>query len=270
MEKKLSNGKHIPLVGFGVYRLSDAASMEQAIAAAYQTGYRMFDTAQMYKNEELLGQAIDKLNIDRNQIILTTKIAPQNMSEKNVRSSFLESLRKLKTDYIDILLIHWPGQDKERLLSCWNELIQLYKEGKAKAIGVSNAMVQHLEWLEECEIAPMIDQIEVNIKNQQKTVCAFCKKHGIAVQAWSPLARGQFDNPLIQTLSNKYNCTPAQLLLTWNTQKEISVIPKSSHLERIQENFNVGSFVIEEEDMHKIDKLDQYKDMSYNPYTYDY
>lgn len=269
MNLKLTNGYELPMLGLGVYRLSDEGIMEQAVIAALQAGYRLFDTAQMYQNEALLGKALKKADVHRDEIVLTTKIAPSNMNIDYLRTSVMESLRKLQCEYIDLLLIHWPGQDKARLLTCWNELTALYKEGKAKSIGVSNAMIKHLEWLQEAEIQPMVNQIEVNIHNNQQTVCDYCQTHGIVVQAWSPLARASFEDPVIEELAKKYQCTPAQLVLNWEMQKGICVIPKSSHPPRIMENARTG-ITLSKSDMTALDSLNCYKDMSYNPYTYDY
>ena len=269
MKRVLANGYELPMLGFGVYRLSDEEMMERAIIAAIQAGYRLFDTAQMYQNEALLGKALKTANVHRDAIVLTTKVAPANMKSDCLRASVMESLQKLQSDYIDLLLIHWPGQDKTRLLACWNELIAFYKEGKAKAIGVSNAMIKHLEWLQEAEIQPMVNQIEVNIHNNQQNVCDYCQTHGIVVQAWSPLARASFEDPVVEELAKKYQCTPAQLVLNWEMQKGVCVIPKSSHPSRIKENARTG-IVLTRQDMTLLNSLNRYKDMSYNPYTYDY
>ncbi len=260
----------LPPIGFGVYRLQTPAMMEEAIDAALEAGYRLFDTAQMYGNEALLANALRKAGVKRADIQLTTKIDPMHMEPKLLRASFMESLERLRSDYVDILLIHWPGQRKERLIACWEELSALKREGFVHTIGLSNAMIHHLQWLAGCKEKVMLNQIEINIYNQQRKLCDDCRQQGIALQAWAPLARGSFEQEIVQRLSSRYGCTPAQLVLAWNLSKGISVIPKSANPMRIKENMGALTLRLAPEDIAELDRLDRYQDMSHNPYTYDY
>lgn len=266
----LNNGMNMPLIGFGLYRIDDQDTMDEAVRCAYDCGYRLFDTAQMYGNEVLLGQALKRCGIPRDDVFVTTKIDTRNMTPAALRESFQLSLQRLQSDHADLLLIHWPGQSKNRLRDCWKAMSELCAEGKARAIGLCNAVPHHLQWLEDMDIAPAVNQIEVNLHNVQENLSRLCAQKTIQVQAWAPLGRGDFSNALVQQLAAKYDCTPAQIILRWHLQRGIAVIPKSSHPERIRANIAIGKFSLSEEEIRQMNAQDAYKDTSHNPYTYDY
>lgn len=267
---RLYHGTDMPLVGFGLYRIDDQRTMDETIRCAYDSGYRLFDTAQMYGNEALLGNALRHCGIPRDEVFLTTKIDPRNMASHALRESLLDSLHRLQSDHVDLLLIHWPGQSPERLRACWAQMSALQAEGKAREIGLCNAVAHHLDWLVDAPAKPAVNQIEVNLHNVQARLCRLCAERGIQVQAWAPLGRGDFSDPYVQQLAAKYGCTPAQIVLQWHLQQGIAVIPKSSHPERIRSNIDLGHLVLDPEEIRRLNARDEYKDTSHNPYTYDY
>ncbi len=267
----LRNGRTLPLLGFGVYLIKEQGQMTQAIRAAWDAGYRSFDTAQMYENEELLGRAFQANGIKREEYFLTTKIHMDHMSPEKVRTSLEESLAKLGTSYADALLVHWPGQKKERLIACWKTFMELYEEGTIRAFGGSNFEIYHMEWLKEAGLPlPMILQIERHPFHTEEKLTAYAQENGIAVEAWSPLMRGKLQEPLFAALAEKYGKTPAQIVLRWNVQQQVAVIPKSSNPGRIAENSNIFDFELAEEDMAAISACNQDLGSSWDPKTFDY
>lgn len=270
--KVLNNGVKIPQLGLGVYEISEYKIMNDVIKKSLDVGYRLFDTAQRYHNEDMLGKAIEETKIDRDNIFITSKVDTWNMGYDNTIKSFHQTLRDLRTDYLDLFLIHWPGQQKNRCLETWGALEELYSKGEIKAIGVCNCMKKHLEWfLEGCMIKPMVNQIEHHPLHYQKELIDFCKKNDIQIEAWAPLLHGKFRLDTIKTLSMKYNRTPAQIILRWNIQEGYIVIPKSIHKDRIIENSEIFDFLISDEDMEKINKMDIKKStISRNPETDDF
>ena len=171
---RLYHGTDMPLVGFGLYRIDDQRTMDETIRCAYDSGYRLFDTAQMYGNEALLGNALRHCGIPRDEVFLTTKIDPRNMAPHALRESLLDSLHRLQSDHVDLLLIHWPGQSPERLRACWAQMSALQAEGKAREIGLCNAVAHHLDWLADASAKPAVNQIEVNLHNVQARLCRLC------------------------------------------------------------------------------------------------
>lgn len=267
----LNNGVKMPVLGLGVYLATDAKEMQNAVRYAMEAGYRSFDTAQMYHNEELLGEALELSGVPRKEYFLTSKVDTCNMGYENTRRTFQESLKKLKTDYFDLFLIHWPGQRKERLIESWRALEEFYKEGKARAIGVCNCLPRHLNWImEECEVVPALNQIERHPLWNPTELFAWCKERGIQPEAWAPLIRGSFDIPQIQELAAKYKKTGAQIILRWDVQSGYMVIPKSVHKDRIIENADIFDFELEEEDMKLIDGLHTGFTTGWDLETYDY
>lgn len=267
----LNNGVSMPLLGLGLYKTTEKNEMDQAISAAWEAGYRLYDTAQMYGNEELLGDALRRGGYPREELFLTSKIDTGNMSRQSVLTSFAESLNKLKTSYLDLLLIHWPGQRRERLMEAWKALEEIYAQGNVRAIGVCNCVPRHLEWiLEEGNVIPAVNQIERHPLRNEKQMLDWCQTRGIQLEAWSPLLRGNLKLPLLQELAEKYEKTPAQIVLRWNVQNRCIVIPKSVHPKRIQENIDVFDFALSEEDLTKIDALNTGYRTSRNAETFDF
>lgn len=255
----LHNGVKIPQLGFGVYLVPNE-DMAEVMKHAFNTGYRHIDTAQYYKNESGLGEAIKASNIDREDLFITTKVWNSHHGYDKTLEAFEESLKRLQLDYIDLYLVHWPCPKFDKYVETYKALETLYKEKKVRAIGVCNFDIEHLERLfEECEIKPMVNQIECHPYYQQKEMKQFCKKHHIYVESWSPLYRGGevLEDETIQSLAKKYNKSPAQIILRWHLQEDSIVIPKSVTPERIRENFDVFDFTLSDEDMNLIASLDR-------------
>lgn len=253
----LNNGLQVPQLGLGVWQSGNGDLLQEALAVAFETGYRHIDTAAFYHNEAGVGQAMKHSGIDRAEFFITTKVWNEDQGYAQTLKAFEHSLALLDTPYIDLYLIHWPVKGKER--DTWKALEFLYREGKVKAIGVSNFLQHHLEaLLPYCEIKPMINQLEHHPYLAQKDLQDFCRRQEIRFEAWSPLMQGGvFTIPLLQELSLKYNKTIAQLVLRWNIQNGIISIPKSIHPERIKENFDIWNFEIEAADLQLIDRLDK-------------
>lgn len=268
---KLNNDVEIPVLGLGVYLTTDYEEMKNSVKWAFEAGYTSFDTAQMYKNEHLLGQAISELGLNRQDLFITSKVNLENMGYENTIRSFDESLGKLKTDYLDMFLVHWPGQQKERLIQTYKAMEFLYKNGKIRAIGVCNCEPKHLDWiLDDCEIIPAVNQVERHPLLNENSLFDWCSKKSIKLEAWSPLIRGNFDNPKISTIAQKYGKTSAQVILRWDIQSGYIVIPKSVHRERIFENANIFDFELSQEDMEILNDMDAGHRTSYDPVTFDF
>lgn len=267
---KLANNLEIPDIGLGVYKINEN-EMNEAIFWAYQYGYKLFDTAQMYKNEAVLGEALKKNEILREDIFLISKVDNCNQGYDKTISSFYDSLQKLKTQYLDSFLIHWPGLNKERMLSTWKALEYLYREGLVKSIGVCNFEKSQLEFLlSNCEISPMINQIEHTPLMHDEALISFCKKNSIQIMAWGPLLRGNMEDSRIMKIASKYQKSPAQLLICWNIQQGIIPIPKSKNPARLLENISVFDFDISLEDIHTLNQMNQNKRTSYDPLKFDF
>ena len=267
----LNNGIAMPLLGLGIYRTSTREEMEHAVRWAWESGYRSFDTAQMYGNEDLLGDALRTLSLPRSQLFLTSKIDRGNMRRERVFSSFQESLERLRTDYLDLLLIHWPGQQRERLAQAWQAMEELYAAGKVRAIGVCNCVGRHLDWLAaDGHVTPAVNQVERNPQMNHNDLLLLCRARGIQVEAWAPLRRGDLGSETILRLAEKYGRTPAQVVLRWNVQSGAAVIPKSVHQGRIAENAAIFDFVLEPGDMALLDGLHTGQHTSSDPETSDF
>ena len=253
----LSNGVKMPILGYGVYQVTKE-ECERCVLDALETGYRHIDTAQAYFNEEEVGNAIQKSGIPREEIFLTTKVWIENYGYEQAKASVMESLRKLKTDYIDLVLLHQPFSDT---YSAWRALEELYGEGKIKAIGISNFYADRMvEFTSFNCIKPMVNQMETHIFNQQKELKQWADKYDVRLEAWAPFGEGRkgtFDNPVLIKIGEKYGKTPAQVMLRWNIQRGVIVIPKSIHKERMEENFAVFDFALSDEDMTVIAELDK-------------
>lgn len=253
---KLYNGVEILANGFGVYQVSKE-DCKESVLTALKTGYRHIDTAQAYYNEEEVGEAIKDSGVPRNEIFLTTKVWIDQYDDGKAYDSVIESLRKLQTDYVDLILLHQPVGDYYR---AYRDLEKLYEEGKVKAIGVSNFYPDRLvDLCLSAKIRPMINQIEVNVFNQQIEAKKWADKYGVVLEAWAPFAEGKnnmFHNEVLAAIGEKHNKSIAQVILRWLFQRGIVSLAKSVHEERIKENFDIYSFELDDHDMNTITALD--------------
>lgn len=260
----LSNGVKIPCVAYGTYKAKDDNGAE-IICAAMEEGYRYFDTASYYETEEYVAEAIRRSGLPREDFFITTKLWKEEMGYEEALAACERSLKRLNTDYIDLYLIHWPKptpdcKDWKQLdIDTWRALEKLYKEGKVRAIGVSNFLPHHLDnILENCEIKPMVDQIEYHAGYTQEATVQYCKQHDILVQAWSPISRGRiFHDVTLIELAEKYQVSIAKLALRFCIQNGIVPLPKAATRERMRENMNLFDFEISDEDMKRINTIPQ-------------
>jgi diketogulonate reductase-like aldo/keto reductase len=253
----LANGVNMPWLGLGVYKAKEGEEVEQAVKAALRIGYRSIDTAAFYGNEEGVGRAVRESGIPREEIFITTKVWNSDQGYERTLAAFEASLQRLGMEYVDLYLIHWPVKGKYK--ETWRALETLYKEGKARAIGVSKFQVHHLEDLmADAEIKPMVNQVEFHPFLTQEKLRDFCRREGIQLEAWSPLMRGEVVNvPEIVELAEKYGKTPAQIVLRWDLQHGVVTIPKSVREARIRENADLFDFELSAEDMAKLDALNR-------------
>jgi diketogulonate reductase-like aldo/keto reductase len=265
---KLNNGIEIPCLGLGTWNMRGRKDVDIAIHSALETGYRLIDTAAAYYNEKEIGESIKTSGISREEIFITTKLDNYDHGYKQAMKAFEKSLKKLDMDYVDLYLIHWPVKGRNE---SWKAMEELLKQGKCKAIGVSNFMINHLEDLKKnSSVLPAVNQIEFNPFVYEKDVIEHCHNLGVAIEAYTPIARGRkFENNAIKELSNKYGKTEAQLMLRWELQHNAIVIPKSANPERIKENADIFNFSISDEDIKALDSLDENLRYSPNPHSYD-
>lgn len=257
---KLYNGIEIPEIGFGTWHIKDEKELEFSIKTAIENGYTHIDTASKYKNEELIGNTIEKYNIPRENLFITSKLWNEDKGYDNTIKAFQGTLDRLKTDYLDLYLIHWPmtAENWEELnAETWRAFEDLYKMGKVKAIGVSNFMMQHMESLRKtATILPMVDQIEFHPGMMQKEILEYCRNNNIVVEAWSPLGSGRMlENEDLIRIAGKYKKTVAQICIRWCIQNNVIPLPKSTHLERIKDNIDIYDFNISDEDMEYINNM---------------
>lgn len=253
----LNNGVKMPLEGFGVFQVPDPAVCEQAVLDAIACGYRLIDTAAAYMNEEAVGAAIRKCGVPREELFITTKLWVQDASYEGAKKAFQTSLDKLGLDYIDLYLIHQPMRD---YIGAYRAMEELYKAGKAKAIGVCNCYPHVLaDICETVEVKPAVNQVELHPFFQQEDALALMKEYGVIPEAWGPFAEGNhgiFTHPVLAGIGERYGKSAAQVALRWNIQRGVVVIPKSVHRERMEQNMDVWDFALTDADMAEIAKLD--------------
>ena len=255
---KLSNGIEMPMEGFGVFQVTDPDVCEQTVLDAIETGYRLIDTASSYQNEEAVGRAIQKSEVPRGELFITTKAYIQQMGYDKTMQAFEESLQKLGLDYLDLYLIHMPFGD---YYGSWRAMEELYKAGRIRAIGVCNFMPDRL--LDLCynaQVIPQVNQIERHPHDQRPEDLQIMKELGVQPQAWAPFAeglKGMFTEPVLMEIAARHSKTPAQVILRWNVQQGVIVIPKSVHKKRMAENLDIWDFELDAEDLDKISELDK-------------
>lgn len=270
----LNNGVKMPWFGLGVFKVEEGPELVNAVKYAIKHGYRSIDTAAIYENEAGVGQAIreaiEEEGISREDLFITSKVWNSDLGYESTLAAYEASLNKLGLDYLDLYLIHWPVEGKYK--DAWRALETLYKEGKVRAIGVSNFQVHHLEdLLKDAEIKPMINQVEYHPRLTQLEVKTFCQDNGIQLEAWSPLMQGQLlDQPVLKDIANKYNKTVPQVILRWDLQNGVVTIPKSTKEHRIVENANIFDFELSNEDMELINSLNQNLRVGPDPDNFDF
>ena len=253
----LNNGVQIPILGFGVFQVTDAEVCERSVYEAIQTGYRLIDTAASYLNEEAVGNAIKRSGIPREELFVTTKLWLQDAGYEHTKKAFEKSLRRLQLDTLDLYLIHQPLGDVH---GAWRAMEELYREGRIRAIGVSNFQPDRImDLIVHNEVVPAVNQIETHPFHQQIEMQKFLQENNVQIESWGPFAEGKhniFQNELLLSIATRHNKTVAQVILRWLTQRGVIVIPKSVRKERIVENFNVFDFELDPEDMAAIVTLD--------------
>ena len=263
----LNNGIKMPKLGYGVYQLSNE-ECERCVLDAISAGYRSIDTAQSYGNEEAVGNAINKCGVPREELFITTKVWITNGGYEKAKESLEESLRKLQTEYIDLCLIHQPFND---YYGTYRAMEEAYKAGKARAIGVSNFYPdRYIDIVHFAEVVPAVNQVETHVFQQQKVAREYLEKHNTQIMSWGPFAEGKndfFNTPVLKEIGAKYGKSVAQVALRFLLQNGVVVIPKSTHEERMQENFNVFDFVLTDEEMKQIEVLDTGKSLFFSHYS---
>lgn len=264
----LNNGVHMPKVGYGTFRVKDSEDLAEMVTLAIKEGYRHIDTAHIYGNEESVGRgikkAIDEGIVTREELFVTSKVWNDGLSYEDTIAAYEESIRKLGLEYLDLYIIHWPGLD-DNYIEVYKALEELYNSKRVKTIGVSNFHVQHLEkLLANTSVVPAVNQIEFQPRLTQLDVREYCKKHGIQVEAWSPLMNGEILNdPTLVEIAEKYQKSTAQVVLRWDLQNHVITIPKSMTPSRIRENIDIFDFNLSEDELGKISSLNE--DFHYGP-----
>jgi len=255
---RLNNGVEMPILGFGVFQVPDANECERSVSEAIQTGYRLIDTAASYMNEEAVGKAIKRSGVPREELFITTKLWIQDAGHEKTKKAFERSLKKLQLDYLDLYLIHQPYNDVH---GAWRAMEELYKEGRVRAIGISNFHPDRvMDLISFNEIVPAVNQIETHPFHQQIATQKFLQENGIQHESWGPFAEGKndlFKNELLSSIGKKHQKSIAQVVIRWLTQRGVVAIPKSVRKERMEENLNVFDFQLSNEDMQLIETLDQ-------------
>ena len=267
----LNNGVEIPQLGFGVYQVPPEGTAE-AVRTAFEVGYRHVDTAQMYGNEAGVGQAVAESGLDRDEVFITSKLNNGNHARDRALASVEESLAALRTDHVDLFLIHWPLPDVGDYVETWHVLEEIHRAGKARAIGVSNFQPHHLRrLLAASEVVPAVNQVEVHPYLVNQEVREFDAEHGIVTEAWSPIAQGKvLDDPVIVAIARRLGRTPAQVTLRWAIQRGDVVFPKSVTRARVEENFRLFDFELTADDVAAISALDRHERTGPDPDTFNY
>lgn len=268
------NGVKMPWFGIGVFKVEEGPDLVNAVKTAITHGYRSVDTAAIYENEEGVGegirQGIKEAGISREDLFVTSKVWNADLGYESTIAAYEASLKRLGLDYLDLYLIHWPVEGKYK--DAWRALESLYKDGRVKAIGVSNFQIHHLEDLmKDAEIKPMVNQVEYHPRLTQKKLHSFCQEHGIQLEAWSPLMQGQLlDNELLQKIADQHGKSVAQVILRWDIQNGVITIPKSTKEHRIVENSSIFDFELTPEEMKQIDELNQDLRVGPDPDNFDF
>ncbi|WP_204121945.1 MULTISPECIES: aldo/keto reductase [Levilactobacillus] len=254
---KLADGNRMPVMGFGTYKIGDQETMNQSIDAAWNAGYRMFDTAMLYRNEDILGPTLHQLGLPREGFFLTSKVAEVVQGYDRTMKAVEGSLKRLQTDYLDLLLVHWPV--REHFFDTWKAMEQLKADGKVKSIGVSNYTIAHLELLAtQAKEMPVVNQVEYHPYLNQQALFNYDQEKKIVTEAWSPLGRRVvLDNPMLTKMAKHHNKSVAQIVLRWELQHELVTIPKSTHSDRIKENADIFDFSLDVDEMTMIDILNK-------------
>lgn len=270
----LNNGVNMPWLGLGVYLAKEGDEVERAVQAAIRHGYRSIDTAAAYRNEEGVGRAVAQAlkdnGLSREDVFITTKVWNADQGYESTLAAFEESLSRLNMDYVDLYLIHWPVKGKYK--DTWRALEKIYQEGKARAIGVSNFQIHHLEdLLQVSEVVPAVNQVELHPELTQKELLQYCNDKGIRLEAWSPLGQGNLLNhEVLKGIADKHGKSAAQVILRWDLQNGVITIPKSVHEERIVQNGNVFDFELDAEDMRTIDNLNRNRRFGSDPDNFNF
>lgn len=270
----LHNGVQMPWFGLGVFKVEDGAELIESVKAAIKNGYRSIDTAAIYGNETGVGQgireAMAEYNVTREELFVTSKVWNADLGYESTLAAYETTLNKLGLDYLDLYLIHWPVEGKFQ--EAWRALETLYKDGRVKAIGVSNFQIHHLETIiKDAAVKPMINQVELHPQLTQKELIDYCEKQGIQIEAWSPLMQGQLlDHPVLKEIAETHNKSIAQVILRWDLQHGIVTIPKSTKEHRIIENSNVFDFELSESELSRIDALNQNLRVGPDPDNFDF
>lgn len=260
----LHDGVKMPWLGLGVYKTKEGEEVIQSVKSAIAAGYRSIDTAAIYGNEEGVGQALRECGVPREELFITTKVWNEDQGYESTLKAFETSRKKLGLDTLDLYLVHWPGKDKYK--ETWKALIQLQKEGLVRSIGVSNFQIHHLrDIIEDSGVVPTVNQVELHPLNTQKELLQYARENNIVLEAWSPLMQGNLDQPALTKIAEKYGKSAAQIVLRWDLQNGVIVIPKSVKEHRIRENADIFDFELSAEDMAAIDELNENKRFGPNP-----
>ncbi|WP_191556142.1 aldo/keto reductase [Metabacillus idriensis] len=266
----LHNDVKMPWFGLGVFKVEEGSEVVNSVKWAIEAGYKSIDTAAVYGNEEGVGQGIKESGVPREELFITTKVWNADQGYESTLKAFDESMKKLGLEYLDLYLVHWPVEGKYK--DTWRALETLYKEGKVKAIGVSNFQIHHLEdVIKDAEIVPMVNQVEYHPRLTQKELQAFCKQHSIQLEAWSPLMQGKLlDDETLTEIAEKHGKSVAQVILRWDLQNEVVTIPKSVKEHRIYDNASIFDFELSQEEMEQIDGLNRDERVGPDPDNFDF
>lgn len=266
----LHNGVKMPWLGFGVFKVKDGDEVVDAVKTAIEAGYRSIDTAKAYNNESGVAQGIRESGIAREDLFITTKVWNSDQGYESTLAAFEESMKRLELEYLDLYLIHWPVKGKYK--DTWRALEKLHKEGRVRAIGVSNFQIHHLEDLMmDATVKPAVNQVELHPLLTQTELREYCSKHDIQIEAWSPLGQGNLmEHPLLQDIAAKYGKSPAQVILRWDLQNGIVTIPKSVTPERIRANTELYDFELNVEEMEQINRLNENKRFGSDPDNFNF